>query len=127
MPGQHCSTSFGNPGSALRSETSGAWPEHIIEPQQPRALGIEEIGRQFRGRICFASLCDIQHTLPFKRAAEIQAEAKLLLERWAAPEGGFILIDYGDGAAIGVDLDKKEVMLEAFLQADPWQATVLSS
>ncbi len=98
----------------------------IIEPQQPRALGIEEIGRRFRGRICFASLCDIQHTLPFEGADEIRAEAKLLLERWTTSEGGFILIDYGDGAAIGVDLDKKEIMLEAFLQADPWQAMVLS-
>ena len=92
----------------------------IIEPQQPRALGIEAIGSQFRGKVCFASLCDIQHTLPFKDETEICAEAELLLEQWATPEGGFILIDYGDGNAIGVDLDKKRIMLDAFLKADPW-------
>jgi hypothetical protein len=92
----------------------------IIEPQQPRTLGIEEIGRQFRGRVCFASLCDIQNTLPFSSEAEIRAEAELLLAHWAVPDGGFILIDYGDGAAIGVELEKKRVMLEAFLSADPW-------
>ena len=42
----------------------------VINLQQPRALGIEEIGSQFRGRICFESLCDIQHTLPFRDAGE---------------------------------------------------------
>ena len=92
----------------------------IIEPQQPRTLGIEEIGRQFRGRVCFASLCDIQHTLPYKNEDEIRIEAQLLLQHWATPEGGFILIDYGDGDALGVSLEKKRLMLDAFLKADPW-------
>jgi len=93
----------------------------IIEPQQPRALGIKEIGQRFRGRICFASLCDIQHTLPFKDAEAIREEAQLLLDQWATPEGGFILIDYGAGHAIGVDTEKKRTMLDAFLEADPWR------
>ena len=93
----------------------------IIELQQPRALGIEEIGEKFRGGICFASLCDIQHTLPFKDADEIRAEAELLLKHWATPDGGFILIDYGAGHAIGVNREKKLVMLDAFLAADPWR------
>lgn len=94
----------------------------VINLQQPRVLGIEEIGRRFRGRICFESLCDIQHTLPFEGAAAIREEARLLLEHWAAPAGGFILSDYGDGAAIGVPVEKKRIMLEAFLEADPWRA-----
>jgi len=47
-----------------------------INLQQPRALGIEEIGKRFRGR---------------------------------------------DGSAIGVSEDKKRVMLEAFLEYDPWR------
>ena len=92
-----------------------------INLQQPRALGIDEIGRRFRGRICFESLCDIQHTLPFKGAEEIREEAQLLLERWGTADGGFVLSDYGDGAAIGVELEKKQIMLEAFLEADPWR------
>ena len=93
----------------------------VINLQQPRALGIEEIGSHFRGRICFESLCDIQHTLPFRDADEIRAEAELLLGRWGTPDGGFILSDYGDGRAIGVALDKKQIMLDAFLSADPWR------
>jgi len=92
-----------------------------INLQQPRALGIKEIGRQFAGRICFESLCDIQATLPFADADEIRAEARLLLEHWATPQGGFVLSDYGDGEAIGVPLWKKEVMLNAFREFDPYR------
>ena len=92
----------------------------VIELQQPKILGIEEIGYRFRGKVCFASLCDIQHTLPSGSDAEIRAEAEYLLANWATQDGGFILIDYGDGEAIGVSQDKKQVMLDAFLKADPW-------
>jgi uroporphyrinogen decarboxylase len=93
----------------------------VINLQQPRALGIEEVGRQFRGRICFESLCDIQHTLPFKGPDEIREEVRLLLHEWGTPAGGFILSDYGDGAAIGVPPETKRIMLDAFLDADPWR------
>jgi hypothetical protein len=91
-----------------------------INLQQPRALGIEEIGRRFAGRICFESLCDIQATLPFKGRDEIREEARLLLEHWSTPRGGFVLSDYGDGEAIGAPLWKKEAMLEAFRDFDPY-------
>jgi hypothetical protein len=96
----------------------------VVNLQQPRALGIEEIGAEFRGRICFESLCDIQHTLPFKGPAEIRDEARLLLEHWATPDGGFVLSDYGDGRAIGVGREKKQVMLDAFQEADPWKRAI---
>jgi uroporphyrinogen decarboxylase len=91
-----------------------------INLQQPRALGIEEMGARYRGRICFVTLCDIQATLPFKGAPEIREEAALLLEHWGTPAGGFVLSDYGDGEAIGVPLEKKHIMLDAFEQLDPW-------
>ena len=89
----------------------------VINLQQPRALGIEAVGDAFAGRICFESLCDIQTTLPFEDADAIREEARLLLERWSTPQGGFILSDYGDGEAIGVPLWKKQVMLDAFQDA----------
>ncbi len=87
----------------------------VLNLQQPTNLGIEEIGRRYRGRICFESLCDIQTTLPWRSAEEIRAEARLLLRQWATPSGGFILSDYGDGRAIGVSDEKKRVMLQAFI------------
>jgi hypothetical protein len=63
----------------------------VVNFQQPRVNGIEEIGRQFRGRLCFESSADIQATLPAKSPDEIKEEARLLLEQWASPQGGFIL------------------------------------
>ncbi len=94
---------------------------NVLNLQQPRALGIEEIGKQARGRICFESLCDIQATLPWKGEDEIREEARLLLDEWATPRGGFILSDYGDGEAIGVPIEKKKIMLDAFMKADRWR------
>lgn len=86
----------------------------VINLQQPRALGIEEIGRRFRGKICFESLVDIQTTLPRGTREEIEQEAQLLLARWATPDGGFILSDYEDSEAIEVSYEQKKTMFEAF-------------
>jgi uroporphyrinogen decarboxylase len=93
----------------------------VVNLQQPRALGIEDVGREFGGRICFESLCDIQATLPWRGVKEINEEAQLLLEQWATPAGGFILSDYGDGEAIGVPVETKQSMLDAFMLADRWK------
>jgi len=92
-----------------------------INMQQPRTNGIAEIGRQFAGKICFSSLCDIQKTLPRGDPDEIRAEAALLMRTWGTPEGGFILSDYGDHAAIGASPQAKQVMLDAFRNQDPWK------
>ena len=45
----------------------------------------------------------------------------MLLECWSMPQGGFILSDYGDGAAIGVAPEKKQIMLDAFMEFDPYR------
>ncbi|UCF98343.1 MAG: hypothetical protein JSV89_02125 [Spirochaetaceae bacterium] len=93
----------------------------VINLQQPQVLGIEETGRKFRGRISFETLCDIQKTLPRGNEDDIRLEARQLIDCWAAPTGGFILSDYGDGEAIGVAAEKKRLMLEVFQKMDPWK------
>jgi len=92
----------------------------VVNLQQPRALGIEEIGRRFAGRICFETLCDIQHTLPFRTDQDIAEEARLLVDTWGTDQGGFILGDYGDCRAIGVRPEARDVMYEAYCKADRW-------
>ena len=94
----------------------------MLNLQQPTVLGIEEIGAEFAGRVCFQSLCDIQKTLPNKGAEEIVREARSLIEHWGTDAGGFILSDYGDGVAIDVPLEKKQIMFDAFLKADRWKS-----
>ncbi len=86
-----------------------------VNLQQPRALGIEEIGRRYRGRIAFHSLADIQATLPTGDRKKIDADAADLMTHWASPQGGFVFSDYGDGEAIGVnDPTVKPYMYDAF-------------
>jgi hypothetical protein len=86
----------------------------VVNLQQPRALGIEEIGRRYRGRITFESLADIQATLPSGTRERIRDDARALAEHWMLPEGGFVLSDYGDDRAIGAGPDAKLTMYRAF-------------
>ena len=99
---------------------------HLLNLQQPRVLGIEDFGKQFAGKVCLSSCCDIQHTLPMKSNQEIAEEAKLLLKYWATPDGGFILSDYGDSRAIGVREEAKRAMFEAFVENDPYKNSDLA-
>jgi len=92
----------------------------VINMQQPRTNGIEEIGRQFAGEICFETLCDIQKTLPVGDRGRITAEAEALLRSWGTPDGGFVLGDYGDHTAIGTAPETKEFMLAEFRRLDPY-------
>ena len=93
----------------------------VINMLQPRVNGIKEIGSQFAGKICFESLCDIQLTLPFGDHNEIAEEAKELIYNWGTPEGGFILVDYGDAGAIGTAPENKQFMLDTFMVLDPYK------
>jgi len=86
----------------------------VVNLQQPRALGIEEIGRRYRGKITFESLSDIQASLPTDDAARIRADAWALAEHWMSGSGGFVFSDYGDGTAIGAGPEAKAVMYSAF-------------
>jgi len=86
----------------------------VVNLQQPRALGIEEIGRRYCGRITFESLADIQATLPSGDLRRIREDARALGERWMLPEGGFVFSDYGDDRAIGAGPDAKLTMYRAF-------------
>jgi hypothetical protein len=92
----------------------------VINLEQPRTLGIEEIGSKYSGKICFAGPCDIQNTLPLNDAAKIYEEADLLIQSWGRPSGGFIAVDKIEGEAFGATYETRKTMLEAFLQADRW-------
>ncbi len=90
----------------------------VVNIQSPHVLGIEEISRRYSGRIAFNCTVDLQKTLPFASKREIENEAKMLIEKWGTPEGGFIGTDYGatqeDHIAIGVSKERVCWMLEAF-------------
>ncbi len=85
----------------------------VIELEQPRALGIEEIGRRYRGKICFEGSVDIQATLPTKNKELICEEARLLIEKWSLPSGGFIGVCY-HGPDLGIPEEVIRYALDTF-------------
>ena len=88
---------------------------NVVNLQQPRALGIEEVGSRYRGRIAFQSLADIQATLPTGDRRQVEDDAEKLMEHWACPDGGFVFSDYGDDEGIGVkDPELKAFMYDTF-------------
>ncbi|MCE5251738.1 hypothetical protein LLG96_16135 [bacterium] len=89
----------------------------VMNMQQPRAYGIEEIGRRFAGRIAFLTTVDIQATLPAGNPVAIREEAHALVKNWGTPNGGFIVFNYGDGEGINVDDSVSSIMFEAFMEA----------
>lgn len=93
----------------------------VLNLEQPRLLGIEEVGRQFAGKIAFSSGCDIQHTLPFGGDDDIRREARLLLDCWGTPQGGFILADDGNDEDLGTPIHKKEIAFKSFIEYDRWK------
>jgi len=59
----------------------------VVNMQQPRTNGIEEIGREYAGKITFETLCDIQMTLPAGDREQIVREAEQLMHTWGTAEG----------------------------------------
>jgi hypothetical protein len=88
----------------------------VLNMQQPQTYGIAEIGKRFAGKVCFLTTADIQVTLPSGDADRIRAEAHELVEHWSTPKGGFIVFNYGDPDALGVEPRMTEVMFDAFVE-----------
>lgn len=86
----------------------------IINIHQPRLVGIDEVSKIARGRICFEVAIDIQATLPTGDKALIEQEAKELVEKWATPQGGMIGVEYGYLDAIGTTKESMLYALECF-------------
>ena len=94
----------------------------VMNMQQPRSYGIEELGKRFAGKVCFLSTVDIQATLPRENADEVIKEARELVKHWSKPEGGFIVFNYGDSEGIGCSDEISEIMFREFYGLkDYWQ------
>jgi uroporphyrinogen-III decarboxylase len=88
----------------------------VLNLEQPRTYGIEELGRDFAGKTCFLSTADIQATMPSGDLEKIRAEVRELIDHWATPRGGFIVFNYGFDEAIGTTREATAAMFYAFVQ-----------
>ncbi len=93
----------------------------VLNMQQPRACGLEELGRQFAGKVCFLTTADIQTTMPSGDPARIRSEVRQLVRSWSTPKGGLIVFNYGYPETIGTTHEATEVMFREFAaMADRW-------
>ncbi len=76
-------------------------------------MGIEEFGREFRGKVCVRTDLDRQHVLPHGSPAEVKAHVKQAVDNLALPEGGLIL-----HAEVGPDvpLENVRALAEAYVE-----------
>jgi uroporphyrinogen decarboxylase len=86
----------------------------VMNMQQPRLYGIEELGRRFTGQICFLTTADIQSTLPSCNLEAIRREVRELVAHWSTPEGGLIVFNYGHDEAIGTSPEATAAMFREF-------------
>jgi hypothetical protein len=74
----------------------------VLQLDQPRLMGIENLGHEFGGKVCFFSPVDIQKTMPTGDRALIEADAQLLIRELGDFNGGFMGKDYGQWATIQI-------------------------
>ena len=86
----------------------------VLNMQQPRAYGIEELGRRFAGKVCFLTTADIQATMPSGDAERIRHEVRQLVECWSTRDGGLIVFNYGFDEAIGTTPEATRLMFKEF-------------
>lgn len=94
----------------------------ILNFQQPRVYDMEELGKAYAGKVCFATLCDIQKTLPYKGKKEIEEEVQDIYRLWGTDNGGIIYAyDDSNNEALGISKEKMDYMNEAFEKYDRWK------
>jgi uroporphyrinogen decarboxylase len=98
----------------------------VLNMQQPRAYGIQELGSAYAGKTCFLTTVDIQATLPRENPDDVRKEARELVKYWSTPAGGFIVFNYGDSEGIGVSDNIAEVMFKEFYDLrNYWQSDIV--
>lgn len=85
----------------------------VVNLDQQDNMGIEELARRYRGRICFYCPLDIQRTLDLNRE-EIFKKAKQMIKMFSTPEGGFIAKTYPQPRAIGMTDEYLKNLTDAF-------------
>jgi hypothetical protein len=89
---------------------------NIVQLDAPHQCGLQQLNKEYSGRISFNCCIDIQKVLVQGIAAEIFREAGELIRLLAKKEGGFIARQYPQLAHIGVAPALNGLAYEAFMK-----------
>jgi len=62
----------------------------VLNPVQPHAMDLNELGREFGGKICFYGGIDSQRTLPCGSPSDVALEIEHLVDTLGRSDGGYI-------------------------------------
>lgn len=85
----------------------------VINLDQQDNMGIDELARRYRGRICFYCPLDIQRTVGMEKE-EITARVKQMVEAFTNGHGGLIAKTYPQPRAVGMTDEYLKTMTDAF-------------
>ena len=96
---------------------------NVLQLDQPQLMGVERLADEFAGRVTFWCPVDIQNTLQTKDAAKIEADARLMVERFGCNgRGGFIAGMYPSNESIGLEPKWQQIAADAFAKYGGWKA-----
>jgi hypothetical protein len=88
----------------------------VLQFDQPALHGIDNLARDFGGKVNFWCPVDIQKTLQTRDPELIEAAAKEMIEKLGSYGGGFIAGYYGSNEAIGLEPWVQDVACQAFVK-----------
>ncbi len=86
----------------------------VLQLDQPELLGVDRLGKDFGGKICFFCVVDIQKTLHMGTKVEIAEAAKHMIEVLGSFDGGFMGRAYPQPEAIDLKPENVDAMCNAF-------------
>jgi len=88
----------------------------VIQLDQPTLMGIEWLGGNYAGRICFWNCVDIQTTMNGEDLGAIEAEAREQVRHLGGRRGGFMVKAYQQPESIGLTVEKVDRQYRAFVK-----------
>ncbi|MBP8638566.1 MAG: hypothetical protein KBI34_05170 [Dictyoglomi bacterium] len=88
----------------------------VLQFDQPALHGVDNLARDFGGKVNFWCPVDIQQILPKKDERLIEEFAREMIEKLGAFNGGFIAGYYGSNEALGLDPYWQDVACRAFVK-----------
>lgn len=86
----------------------------VLQLDQPTLMGIDWLGDNYGGKLCFWNSTDIQTTLTSGSLEAIEAEAHRQIWKLGNHGGGFMVKAYQQPESIGVTVERAQRQYEAF-------------
>lgn len=98
----------------------------VLQLDQPELMGIDWLGENYGGKLCFWNPVDIQKTLPTGDLALIEEEAHRQVWRLGNFGGGFMVKSYQQPMSIRISQEASEAQYQAFMKYSEYPLTPLA-